>query len=107
MNSPKGQVKLDPAVFTKHSASRNHLLKEPKLDKKKPGRPSSGMRMDHSSTSKHQRPSSTKEKNEASNEPRKKATNQSSSTDLKKKKQAAEDEDSTEYKRLQEKLNYL
>lgn len=27
MNSPKGQTRMDPSLFTKHSASRNHLLR--------------------------------------------------------------------------------
>lgn len=62
MNSPKGNARMDPSVFTKNSASRNHLLRDvkpDKVEKKKAGRPCSGMRVDHSSTSKH-RPSSTK-----------------------------------------------
>ena len=85
VNSPKGHTKMEPAGFTKNSASRNVPSKD---EKKKLQRPMSGMRMDHSSNSKHQRPSSTKDKSDTQ-EVRKKPNNQSSSTDLKRKRKEA------------------
>lgn len=101
---------MEQVGFNKNSLSRNHPSKD---DKKKPTRPISGMRMDHSSNSKHQRPSSTKDKSDTQ-ELRKKPANQSSSTDLKRKKregpaptEPAHEEETTEYRRLQEKLSYL
>ena len=82
INSPKGHTKMEHTGFIKNSASRNLLSKD---EKKKPNRPISGMKMDHSSNSKHHRPSSTKDKSDTQ-ELLKKTNNQSSSTDLKRKR---------------------